>query len=365
MEAVNRKLKEMFPIVYGEPDYSNYYELRERLEQGTMGLRGAEQPADRTDRNQGSVNSSLKEMAQLFSEYMDIQTAAENGASRVELERSVSAFEEKLRQKQEELLQRGRLRGSVAGPAPERAADIRKPTICGWLEEESKEELKERADELSLIHIKSLKKKELAEKIANEMLRPSVMKKRMAFLSDEEIRAFETAIEKGGYYPDREELTLLEPLYDLLYVLIYADDYVAVPQEAAQAYQRINTPEFQRVRQENCWMSRCLDVTGMLYRVASVRVACRLLSVCIGREIRGKEFKSIYHSMPEEKRTCVLQDGLLIDETIFRRDTWQTYQNAQADVPFYIPKKEEIQEYSTYGYPDSDDRYRGLKEFLQ
>ena len=111
-------------------------------------------------------------------------------------------------------------------------------------------------------------------------------------------------------------------------------------------------------------MLRCLDVTGMLYRVASVRVACRLLSVCIGREIRGKEFKSIYHSISEEKRTCVLQDGLLIDETIFRRDTWQTYQNAQADVPFYIPKKEEIQEYSTYGYPDSDDRYRGLKEFL-
>lgn len=241
----------------------------------------------------------------------------------------------------------------------------RHPSIKEFLLEETKDTLREMAEDLHLTRYKSLDKNSLAEKIRDEILKPEVMAKRMLLLSDAEIREFEKAAAKeNGYYPDWKEMENLEKLYNLTYVMLYSDDYAEVPREAAEIYRTINTPAYQEERRGTYWLYHCLMMVDLLYTCAPAAIVCRMMKKCLGRKVERVELESLWANIPDELNLCILLDDKVIVKEALKDNVYLRIEASQGDKKFYIPSSDEIVEYTESGYPVSDPYYSRLKTFF-
>lgn len=98
-----------------------------------------------------------------------------------------------------------------------------------------KQSLLNYASDLQICRVSGLKKDELAEKIANVLLAPSVMKRRIATFSPEERLLFERAME-GPFVPAEEELDKAYALQEKDYAFMNKKDELNVPVDVAEAY---------------------------------------------------------------------------------------------------------------------------------
>ena len=365
-ERLNKDMEKRLAVHYGEPDYRSFCEITEELEKGIRGLRGAVNPIDRTERNEKSTSSKLEDFSDLFlkaySEKMTAnildQLVDEETGEIKDREKVAELIAEAGMQMHQEI--RSQLFGTTGEDEESRGGSV-KGMLLGW----TKEELKQEARALNLTRIGSLSKERLAELIKNEILKPEMMENRMMFLSDEEIEAFEHAIEKGCcYLPDYKEQHLLGSLFDLLYVAVYRDDYVEVPTEVIRAYKEINTPKFQKKRRSLLWMYRCLKMVEAFYAVAPVSIVCRMLQNCLGYDVSRETFIMIFRQMPYEKNPCVLRGDRVVCKGTLRDNLYLQIEERQGDKEYYIPGPEEITDYYENGYPSKDPVYQELLSFL-
>ena len=366
MEVMNRELEQLFRLRSAEPDCAGYEELRQRIEAGNNGLDRTDTPVSRTEHNVKCTDSRLKEMAGLLRETLASDLTAKIMNEIFDSETGETVDQEKMYNSLDDAAQQMRrtIRDRMFG-YKESEGESRKPDIIEYLKDATRDELKEMAEDLELKHYKSQNKETLAERIKEEILKPDVMEKRMLLLSDDEIEAFEHAIEKkGGYYPSYREMETLDRLYALSYVISYADDYAEVPEEAAHVYEEINTPEFQRRRQETFWMYHSLLFTELLYGSAPVKVIQKMMRKCLGRQLNREKIGELFHSIPEKLNPCVMRDDKVIFKEILREDLYLKVEASQEGKDFYIPTAWEIQDYTENGYPTRDPHYRRLKGFL-
>lgn len=323
METVNRRLEQRYPIRYGEPDYRMFTELREDVELYNRGLTGASHPVDRTDRNELSGRSLIQATADTLLQYYS------------------NEMKDKL------------------------LKESRHPDIRAFLSEESKKTLQEMTEDLHLTRYKSLNKTGLAEMIRNEILKPEVMTARMLLLSDAEIQEFEKAMAKeNGFYPDMKEMQNLEKLYDLLYVMLYMDDYAEVPRDVAEVYRMINTPAFQEKRRGTYWLYHCLMMVEQIYASAPVNIVCRMMEKCVDHKVERGELESLWTNIPDKLNPCVLRGDRVIFKEVLQDHLYLRVEETQGNKKYYIPGPDEIIEYTENGYPVSDPYYRRLKTFL-
>ena len=130
----------------------------------------------------------------------------------------------------------------------------RKPVLLDYLKAFTKDKLIFAARQLCITYSK-LKKDELAEKICTEMQKPEIAAKRFAIMPDENIHAFETALEKKCFHPTYSEYALLLPFISMGYIVSYPDDCFEAVKEARTVYKKINTADFQAHRQQLAWLS--------------------------------------------------------------------------------------------------------------
>ena len=269
VEKANQELRGQFQVTYGDPDYRTFDELKQEMKTGSFGLRGAEKPVSRTERNEKSSETKLREFADLLQKHL-----AENRNAQERYTRN-----------------------------PEMAE-----IMSSWTEEE----LKSLAEDLELKGYHSLKKDILVGKIKEELLKPSVMERQMMMFSDEEIAAFESVLKTTGYYPVRKDLELLEGFYNLAYAGIYNDNFAAVPDEVKKIYKKVNTPKFRKKRKRAFWMIRCLTMVIFLYVLAPISVIKEMLVKCLGEDISEEEFREIFAWIPDYQNPCVIRGEWVI-----------------------------------------------------
>ena len=129
----------------------------------------------------------------------------------------------------------------------------RKPVLLDYLKAFTKDKLIFAARQLCITYSK-LKKDELAEKICTEMQKPEIAAKRFAIMPDENIQAFEAAMEKKCFHPTYSEYALLLPFISMGYIVSYPDDCFEAVKEARTVYKKINTADFQAHRQQLAWL---------------------------------------------------------------------------------------------------------------
>lgn len=159
----------------------------------------------------------------------------------------------------------------------------RKPVLLDYLKAFTKDKLIFAARQLCITYSK-LKKDELAEKICTEMQKPEIAAKRFAIMPDENIQAFEAALEKKCFHPTYSEYALLLPFISMGYIVSYPDDCFEAVKEARTVYKKINTADFQAHRQQLAWLLDCITAMSSLHLILPVEFFCEMYNQKAGLE---------------------------------------------------------------------------------
>ena len=143
-----------------------------------------------------------------------------------------------------------------------------------------KESLLNYARYLEIKRISGLKKDELAERIASELLTPSVMRRRIAALSPESRTLMERAI-KEPFVPADGEMGAALCLHESDYAFLNGQDQLMVPVDVKNAYEKLNTPEFQKYARKMSWLSQCLNFGETFYGVFDKEILCEMFNTSL------------------------------------------------------------------------------------
>lgn len=331
VSRVNDILKEKYCVSYEEKeDFRRQGELYAEIDNGGRGLTGKVNPQNDPERIRKSSSCILGELV----DQLDFL--------------------------------RDKLREACAERELEQSLELSDTMLKEALGEYSIEELKDKAVELNLYHYASLSRMQLQEKIANELLRPPVMRSRMCMLTDMQMEVFERILNEGKLYRfSEEEESAVDALYELDYIIEYNDGLAEVPPDVRVAYERINTPEFQEERRKMMWLGSCLLTGCFLYITFPVSVLRRMYRRKPGYKASDQELIKLFNRIPENARLCTLEDGQFMDCNPIARDNYQKVKQQQADVEYYIPSLEEIESYEEHRYFSSIPAYQEIKNFLE
>ena len=257
-------------------------------------------------------------------------------------------------------------------------------------------DLRECGKRMLLRGYKTLPKAELAEKIANELLTKTMMQKRLMYLSDQQIAAFEKVLKAGGIYKpaDRDEEDALIAMSMRWYAFWEEDsDRAVVPEDVEAAYRTWYTPQFAKKRSEAVYLLACMEVIERFYGQISLDDFYKLVRK--GSSISFEEMKQqieyltgiwaengapqgIGKAFPPDPEVrwwleewtgpeglCVLRGNQLIATSLLENDEYLDVAQNQTGVVPYIPSRKEILEFSDHGYPAGQEECRKLRAFFE
>lgn len=229
-----------------------------------------------------------------------------------------------------------------------------------------KESLLNYAGNLQIRRTSGLKKDELAEKIANELLAPSVMRRRLATFTAEQRALLERAIE-APFVPKEEEMEGALMLYESDYAFLNKKDELHVPVDVAAAYKRINTPEFQQYAKKMSWLAQCLNFGENFYGVFDKDVLLKMYNNRKGFHISHDELERLCNDFPEDMTECHLESGqrFIVTEYLTYDEQYKDLLELQMGKEFYIPNAEQVLDYSKNLYLSQEPAYEKLRSFFQ
>lgn len=229
-----------------------------------------------------------------------------------------------------------------------------------------KESLLNYARDLEIKRTSGLKKDELAEKIANELLTPSVMRRRIAALSPECRALMERAI-KEPFVPTDEEKEDALCLHESDYAFLNRQDQLHVPVDVKNAYEKLNTPEFQKYARKMSWLSQCLNFGETFYGVFDKDILCEMFNTRKGFHISRQELEELCSEFPSDMTECHMERGqkFIVVEYLAYDDSYKDLLDIQAGKDFYLPNYQEILDYAKNFYLSQEPAYQHFREFLQ
>lgn len=229
-----------------------------------------------------------------------------------------------------------------------------------------KESLLNYARDLEIKRTSGLKKDELAEKIANELLMPTVMRRRIAVLSPECRILLERAM-REAFIPTPEEMDDALCLHESDYAFLNKREQLDVPVDVKIAYEKINTPEFRKYARKMSWLSQCLNFGEVFYGVFDKDVLRKMYNVRKGYHISEEQLEKMCNEFPDDMTECHMEEGqrFIVAEYLAYRDRYKDLLDIQAGKDFYIPNAQEVLDYARNLYLSQEPAYQNFREFLQ
>ena len=229
-----------------------------------------------------------------------------------------------------------------------------------------KESLLNYARDLEIKRTSGLKKDELAEKIANELLMPTVMRRRIAVLSPECRILLERAM-REAFIPTPEEMDDALCLHESDYAFLNKREQLDVPIDVKIAYEKLNTPEFRKYARKMSWLSQCLDFGEAFYGVFDKDVLRKVFNVRKGYHISEEELEKLCNEFPDDMTECHMEEGqrFIVAEYLAYSDRYKDLLDIQAGKDFYIPNEQEVRDYARNLYLSQKPAYQNFREFLQ
>lgn len=229
-----------------------------------------------------------------------------------------------------------------------------------------KESLLNYARDLEIKRTSGLKKDELAEKIANELLMPTVMRRRIAVLSPECRILLERAM-REPLIPTPEEMDDALFLHESDYAFLNKREQLDVPVDVKIAYEKINTPEFRKYARKMSWLSQCLNFGEVFYGVFDKDVLRKIYNVRKGYHISEEQLEKMCSEFPDDMTECHMEEGqrFIVAEYLAYDDRYKNLLDIQAGKDFYIPNAQEVLDYARNLYLSQEPAYQNFREFLQ
>lgn len=239
----------------------------------------------------------------------------------------------------------------------------RKPTLLACLQKYTKDKLVFAARQLCISYSK-LKKNELIEKLVAELQTPETAGKRFAIMPDENIHAFEAALDKKCFLPDNSEYALLLPFISMGYIAAYDDNYLEAVKEARALYKKLNTPAFHTHRKQLAWLLDCITAMSSLHLCVPVEFFCDMYAQRKGFSLTAEELPRLLSEVPTSFNPCQLSDGNIRLKSINDPQMLATLKQAQENFGLYLPTADEITQLSHYGYLTNSIAYQNLYSFF-
>lgn len=229
-----------------------------------------------------------------------------------------------------------------------------------------KESLLNYARDLEIRRTSGLKKDELADKIANELLMPTVMRRRIAVLSSECRILLERAM-REPFIPTPEEMDDALFLHESDYAFLNKREQLDVPVDVKIAYEKINTPEFRKYARKMSWLSQCLNFGEAFYGVFDKDVLRKIYNVRKGYHISEEQLEKMCNEFPDDMTECHMEEGqrFIVAEYLAYDDRYKNLLDIQAGKDFYIPNAQEVLDYARNLYLSQEPAYQNFREFLQ
>lgn len=229
-----------------------------------------------------------------------------------------------------------------------------------------KESLLNYARDLEIRRTSGLKKDELADKIANELLMPTVMRRRIAVLSPECRILLERAM-REPFIPTPEEMDDALCLHESDYAFLNKREQLDVPVDVKIAYEKINTPEFRKYARKMSWLSQCLNFGEVFYGVFDKDVLRKIYNARKGYHISEEELEKLCNEFPDDMTECHMEEGqrFIVAEYLAYDDRYKNLLDIQAGKDFYIPNAQEVLDYARNLYLSQEPAYQNFREFLQ
>ena len=229
-----------------------------------------------------------------------------------------------------------------------------------------KESLLNYARDLEIRRTSRLKKDELADKIANELLMPTVMRRRIAVLSPECRILLERAM-REPFIPTPEEMDDALCLHESDYAFLNKREQLDVPVDVKIAYEKLNTPEFRKYARKMSWLSQCLNFGEVFYGVFDKDVLRKIYNVRKGYHISEEQLEKMCSEFPVDMTECHMEEGqrFIVAEYLAYDDRYKNLLDIQAGKDFYIPNAQEVLDYARNLYLSQEPAYQNFREFLQ
>ena len=210
------------------------------------------------------------------------------------------------------------------------------------------------------------KKSELVEITANEVLRPSWLKKQLLTLTEEELAIFRKLCKEDCWYiPEETELYLLEELSDKFLVFFEEQGRVAVTVEMKDLFEQADTPAFRKEHADLFWFRQCLYMVTSMYGSVPISIFCKLYSQKEGTEIDRPGIEQFLESLPDKRKKTVIRGDRLIATALLKNDQYKLLEEDQGSKEFYIPDPLEVRKLYDYKYPAYKPEYRKYAAFLR
>ncbi len=364
--TVNMSLQQKYSITYSEqPTYQLFRDLVMNISEGKYGLTVMLEPISKKDNLRQSADSLLCQFVENvmgnLEKQPEYQEFLRTGNRTDEINDELLQIVEAARNDFKEKIHKNYNVEMFS------AKDKKGIYLRELLTLYSKPDLKDYAKDLHLRGYSAWSIAELTDRIATELLKESVMRKRMSTLTDQQMALFEKVLaSEDGFQPENAKQWYdVYRIDELDYVYVDKNDEIRMPIDVKEAYQKINVSDFHKTRKQIVWLLKCLEMVRLLYAVAPLHIVMKMYKKRPGYRITMGEIKNYFEQIPQDDNPCGIVGDKVVDKSVLEDDMYLVLERNQGDKAFYIPTYKEIEDCVEHGYPSQNPSYKKLVDFFE
>ncbi|MBR4795544.1 MAG: SEC-C domain-containing protein [Lachnospiraceae bacterium] len=235
--------------------------------------------------------------------------------------------------------------------------------IATILEQYNTDQLREYLAQLHLVAPANRTKEALVAELSGFLLRPKVMMERLSVISEDDMDLLMQGLQEEVDIDDVNAEGAIR-LAELDYAAITEDSTLLIPDDVRAAFEEIDLSEFLELRENNHWMRCCIGVLCTIYGAAPREILYKLFCTKRGKAPTFEEFWAKYRALPQDLNPCI-DDGNIIYERFFAAEpSCGDRIKVRKMENYYIPTRDEIEEYAAEFCLLSEESYNNLLDFF-
>ena len=339
LAEINERLRSNYPITFGRKDTRLQSEVCEGLSKGNAGLIAVKAAKKKPQPKSGkSILSDLT------------QEAPEHAIHAKAIDQRIKNLDPVSKESYKQMLKD--------------MMKLREPKLENIFSAYRKEDLKQIAAIHSFPGVSYYNKQELILKLSDYILQKDVMERYFINMDNEEIEAFQQAI-KGNYMMEPDDIDSFDYLLVGGYVGVTEDTEIVVPVRVAEAYKLINTKEFHQKRKRLARLWEYCETARLLYGIAPLEIIVNTYNGNERYRITEDDIYDAHMKFPVNRCFSVIEDGRLIDKSLLEDNGYEELLLQQGDKPYYLPDKQEVEDYARAGFSTIEEAHALLLDYMQ
>jgi hypothetical protein len=190
---------------------------------------------------------------------------------------------------------------------------------------------------------------------------------RFALLGESEMAMFRFLLDKpAGVILTVETDKMLAQLLERESLVLYGPgDKVIIPDEVRETYEAVHSDELTLKWRKHNWMYKCIEAGKYLYGVMSYEALRDLFALRYPRADMV-EIMDLFDSTPLYYQWFTERDGKLVLNGFEKNDYYKYLeQQVQADISYYVPTIQEVEELYEQGSLISRESHQKMKKFIE